>query len=317
MSRLFAFAVGLSGIFLSAPLAAQDAPPAPAPTEQPQAQAPAEQPQAQESAPAPQEQPPAPEPQAQEQTPAPQPQAQQPAATPATGQPAASAPRAAPPPPPLEADNTWNLDLSTGGRVVIQLRPDVAPQTVERIKTLTRQGFYNGLAFFRVIEGFMAQGGDPQNNGTGGSPLPDVNAEINGMLHVRGAVGMARAQDPNSANSQFYIMFVPRLQMDRAYTVFGRVVSGMNYVDTIERGEPPAQPSRILRASLGSENVPAMTAEQIQAETARLASVAAPIAPTAGPAGRGIGPAVPPPPTYRPLEPVRAEGAPPRRRQGQ
>ena len=112
--------------------------------------------------------------------------------------------------------------------MVIQLRPDVAPQTVERIKTLTRQGFYNGLTFFRVIEGFMAQGGDPQNNGTGGSPLPDVNAEINGLIHVRGAVGMARAQDLNSANSQFYIMFVPRLQMDRRYTVFGRVVSGMN-----------------------------------------------------------------------------------------
>ena len=320
MSRLFALAVGLSGIFLSAPLAAQDAQPAPAPTEQPQAQeaqpapAPAE-PQAQEDQPAPA---PAEQPQAQEQTPAPQPEAQQPAAAETPAQPRASAPRAAPPPPPLEPDNTWNLDLTTGGRVVIQLRPDVAPQTVERIKTLTRQGFYNGLAFFRVIEGFMAQGGDPQNNGTGGSPLPDVPAEINGALHVRGAVGMARAQDPNSANSQFYIMFVPRLQMDRAYTVFGRVVSGMNFVDTIERGEPPAQPSRILRASLGSENVPAMTAEQIQAETARLAAASpvAPPAPAAAAANRGVGPAVPPPPVYRPLEPVRAEGAPPRRRQG-
>ena len=316
MSRLFALAVGLSGIFLSAPLAAQDAQPAPAPTEQP-APAPTEQPAAQEAQPAPA---PAEQPQAQEQAPAAQPeaqpaeqpQAQQPAASQAPAQPRASAPRTAPPPPPLEADNTWNLDLSTGGRVVIQLRPDVAPQTVERIKTLTRQGFYNGLAFFRVIEGFMAQGGDPQNNGTGGSTLPDVNAEINGMLHVRGAVGMARAQDPNSANSQFYIMFVPRLQMDRVYTVFGRVISGMNYVDTIERGEPPSQPSRILRASLGSENVPPMTAEQIQAETARLAA-AAPVAPAAG-TRTGVGPAVPPPPSYRPLEPVRAEGAPPRRR---
>jgi peptidylprolyl isomerase len=314
MSRLFALAVGLSGIFLSAPLAAQDAQPAPAPTEQPQAQeaqpAPAEQSPPQEAQPAP-----APAEQPQAQTPAPQPEAQQPAASQAPAQPRASAPRTAPPPPPLEADNTWNLDLSTGGRVVIQLRPDVAPQTVERIKTLTRQGFYNGLAFFRVIEGFMAQGGDPHNNGTGGSPLPDLPAEFNGGMHLRGAVAMARAQDMNSANSQFYIMFVPRLQMDRVYTVFGRVVSGMNYVDTIERGEPPAQPSRILRASLGSENVPAMTAEQIQAETARLAS-AAPIAPSpeAGPGNRGVGPAVPPPPSYRPLEPVRAEGAPPRRR---
>ena len=86
------------------------------------------------------------------------------------------------------AENTWNLDLSTGGRVSIQLRPDVAPNTVERIKTLTRQGFYNGLTFLRVIEGFMAQGGDPNNTGTGGSPLPNLKAEINGLLHVRGAV---------------------------------------------------------------------------------------------------------------------------------
>ena len=161
----------------------------------------------------------------------------------------------------------------------------------------------------------MAQAGDPQNNGTGGSTLPDVPAEFNGGLHLRGAVGMARAQDPNSANSQFYIMFVPRLQMDRVYAVFGRVVSGMNYVDAIERGEPPAQPSRILRASLGSDNVPPMTAEQIQAETARLAAAAGDAAPVTGP--RAVGPAMPPPTTYRPLEPVRGEGAPPRRRQGQ
>ena len=102
--------------------------------------------------------------------------------------------------------------------MVIQLRPDVAPAHVERIKALTRQGFYNGLAFFRVIEGFMAQGGDPQNSGMGGSTLPNLNAEINGLPHVRGALGMARAQDMNSANSQFYIMFAPRLQMDRQYT---------------------------------------------------------------------------------------------------
>ncbi|MBV9884851.1 MAG: peptidylprolyl isomerase, partial [Sphingomonadaceae bacterium] len=187
---------------------------------------------------------------------------------------AAQTPPAAPQPsivpPPLTPENTWNLDLSTGGRVVIQLRPDAAPQTVERIKALTRQGFYNGLAFFRVIEGFMAQGGDPHNNGTGGSTLPDLPAEINGLLHVRGAVAMARAQDMNSANSQFYIMFVPRMQMDRQYTVFGRVVGGMSFVDALERGEPPAAPSRIVRASLGSDNVPPMTAEQLRAAAAQL-----------------------------------------------
>lgn len=274
MSRLFAFAAGLCGLFLSAPLAAQEAQPAPAPAEQPQAQPAA------------------------------------PAATP----PATPAPPPRTPtlPPPITAENTWNLDLSTGGRVVIQLRPDAAPQTVERIKALTQQGFYNGLAFFRVIEGFMAQGGDPQNSGMGGSPLPDLPAEFNGALHLRGAVAMARAQDPNSANSQFYIMFAPRMQMDRVYTVFGRVVSGMNYVDAIERGEPPSAPSRILRATLGTQNVPEMTAEQIQAETARLAAVALASAPTAGP--NQVGPAVPQQPSYRPLEPVRAEGAPPRPR---
>lgn len=218
-------------------------------------------------------------------------------------------------PPALTPENTWNLDLSTGGRVVVQLRPDAAPNTVERIRTLTRQGFYNGLAFFRVIEGFMAQGGDPQNNGTGGSPLPNLNAEISGLLHVRGAVAMARAQDMNSANSQFYVMFVPRMQMDTQYTVFGRVVSGMNFVDAIERGEPPMAPSRILRASIGTENVPPMSAAEIQAENARL-TAAAPVAPAAQAPGqpRAVGPAVPPPPAApRALEPVRAPGAPPSR----
>ena len=117
--------------------------------------------------------------------------------------------------PALTAENTWVLDLSDGGRVSIQLRPDHAPHHVERIKTLTRQGFYNGLAFHRVIEGFMAQGGDPTGTGTGQSELPDLAAEFNALPHLRGAVAMARAEDPNSANSQFYIMFVPRLSMDQ------------------------------------------------------------------------------------------------------
>jgi cyclophilin family peptidyl-prolyl cis-trans isomerase len=217
------------------------------------------------------------------------------------------------PPPALEPDNSWILDLSTGGRVVIQLRPDVAPNHVERIKTLTRQGFYNGLTFFRVVEGFMAQGGDPQNSGMGGSTLPNMEAEINGLPHVRGALGMARAQEMNSANSQFYVMFVPRLQMDRQYTVFGRVVSGMNFIDAIERGEPPMAPSRIVRASLGSDNVPPMSAEQLQAEAARMAAASASTA--AAPVAQLAGPAEPRPSAGpRPLEPVRAPGAPPRPR---
>ena len=232
---------------------------------------------------------------------------------------AAQTPAAAPrpislAPPAAEPENVWNLDLSTGGRVSIQLRSDAAPTHVERVRTLTRQGFYNGLMFHRVIEGFMAQGGDPTGTGAGGSELPDVAAEIRGLPHVRGAVGMARAEDLNSANSQFYIMFVPRLQMDRNYTVIGRVVSGMNFVDAIERGEPPVNPTRIVRASMGSDNVPPMTAEELRAAAARLA--AAHPAPTPSIMGitAGAGPTPPaPPPPPRELEPARGpEGRPPR-----
>jgi cyclophilin family peptidyl-prolyl cis-trans isomerase len=167
--------------------------------------------------------------------------------------------------PALIPENTWVIDLSNGGRVAIQLRPDQAPNHVERVKTLTRQGFYNGIIFHRVIEGFMAQGGDPTGTGRGDSGLPDLQAEFNRLPHVRGAVAMARTSDPNSANSQFYIMFVPRLAMDGDYTVIGRVVSGMNFVDQIQRGEPPAAPTRIVRASMGSDNTPPPTAEEIAA----------------------------------------------------
>ena len=170
-----------------------------------------------------------------------------------------------PPPPPLEAENAWHLDLSTGGRVTVQLRPDVAPAHAERIRTLTRQGFYDGLVFHRVIEGFMAQSGDPTASGNGGSDLPDLAAEIRGLPHLRGSVGMARAQEMDSANSQFYIMLVPRLSMDRNYTVIGRVVGGMSFVDAIERGEPPLNPARIVRASIGSDNVPELSAEALRA----------------------------------------------------
>jgi cyclophilin family peptidyl-prolyl cis-trans isomerase len=187
-----------------------------------------------------------------------------------------------PPPPPLAAANTWYLDLSTGGRVAIQLRPDVAPAHVERIRTLTRRRFYDGLVFHRVIDGFMAQGGDPTGTGNSGSDLPDLPAEIRGLPHVRGAVAMARAQELNSANSQFYIMFAPRLSMDRNYTVFGRVVSGMNLVDAIERGEPPADPTRIVRASMASDNVPMLSAEALRASPARpVQAQAAPTLPAA------------------------------------
>jgi cyclophilin family peptidyl-prolyl cis-trans isomerase len=141
----------------------------------------------------------------------------------------------------------WHLQLSTGGTVVVQLRPDKAPNHIERVTMLTRAGFYDGLLFHRVIDGFMAQTGDPKGTGEGGSALPDVKAEFNDMPHLRGTVSMARSNDVNSANSQFFIVFQPVLRLDGKYTPFGRVVSGMQFVDAIERGEPPANPAKIVK----------------------------------------------------------------------
>lgn len=163
------------------------------------------------------------------------------------------------PPATTDKENLWILDLSTGGRVTIWLRPDVAPKAVERIKELTRRKFYDGLLFHRVIDGFMAQGGDPNGDGTGGSDLPDLPKEFNYLPHVRGAVAAARAEDENSANSQFFIMLAPRLQLDQKYTVFGRVLEGMQYVDAIPRGEPPADPARVVRAYIAADNPPPFT----------------------------------------------------------
>ena len=153
--------------------------------------------------------------------------------------------------------NTLTLELSNGGKVVIQMRPDLAPHHVERIQTLVRQGFYNGLPFHRVIPGFMAQGGDPKGDGSGGSTLPDLKAEFNWMPVLRGTVAMARADAPDSANSQFFIMFAPNIGIDHHYTVWGRVTSGMDAVDNIAVGEPPEQPTKIVRAYLGDAAAPA------------------------------------------------------------
>jgi peptidylprolyl isomerase len=153
-----------------------------------------------------------------------------------------------------DPQNVLLLDLSDGGRVAIRLVPAWAPHHVERIKTLTEQGFYNGVIFHRVIDGFMAQTGDPTGTGQGGSQLPDLHEEFNSMPHLRGTVSMARTNDPNSANSQFFIVFYPRFSLDRKYTVFGRVISGMQYVDKIQRGEPPENPTRIVQASLASDH---------------------------------------------------------------
>lgn len=166
----------------------------------------------------------------------------------------AQSPAPAPAAPDLE--NILVLDLSTGGRVTIQMYPTDAPAHVERIKKLTRQGFYNGIIFHRVIDGFMAQTGDPTGTGQGGSELPDLKAEFNRIPHLRGTVSMARTNDPDSANSQFFICFQPRFSLDNKYTVFGRVTSGMQFVDAIERGEPPLNPSKIIQASIAADNVP-------------------------------------------------------------
>jgi peptidylprolyl isomerase len=219
---------------------------------------------------------------------------------------AAQGPADPPAVPPLDAENTLLLDLSDGGRVTIQLRPDVAPKHVERIKTLARRGFYNGLTFHRVIDGFMAQGGDPKGDGSGGSDLPNLPAEFNGLPHVRGAVSAARLGAPdnadaaaikqaeNSANSQFFIMLAPKLTLDGQYTVFGRVVGGMNYVDQIEKGEPPANPTRILQASIAADNRQPPPPGAVQAAAAP-ARVLAP----AGPPAQVAGPAMPPPPSIK------------------
>jgi peptidylprolyl isomerase len=147
--------------------------------------------------------------------------------------------------------NRLSLELSNGGTVVILLRPDLAPHHIERIQTLVRSGFYNGLNFHRVIPGFMAQGGDPKGTGEGGSDLPDLKAEFTPVPFLRGTVGAARAGSPDSANSQFFIMFVPNPSLDNNYTVIGRVISGMDVVDRIAPGEPPAEPTKIVRAYLG------------------------------------------------------------------
>jgi peptidylprolyl isomerase len=178
--------------------------------------------------------------------------------------------------------NRWTIELSNGGKVVIQLRPDVAPQAVYRIQQLTAQGFYNGLTFHRVIPGFMAQGGDPQGNGQGGSPLPDLAAEFTAFPHLRGVVSMARAEKENSANSQFFILFAPTFGLDHKYSSFGRVIEGMAAVDQIEAGEPPANPTRIVRASIGGP-LPAPPAPAPATTTATPAQPTAPAeAPPAG-----------------------------------
>ena len=159
--------------------------------------------------------------------------------------------------PTRDLENTLYLDLKDG-RVVIELRPDMAPNHVARIKELARKGFYDGIVFHRVIEGFMAQTGDPTGTGMGGSDLPNLKAEFNSMKHIRGTLSMARAGDPNSANSQFFICFKPANFLDGQYTAFGQVVEGMEFVDNIKKGAAArngevAKPDKIVSLKVAAD----------------------------------------------------------------
>ena len=148
-------------------------------------------------------------------------------------------------------EDTLILETSKGN-VVVEMRPDLAPNHVARIKELARQGFYDGVPFHRVIDGFMAQTGDPTGTGTGGSGQK-LNAEFSAEPHSRGAVSMARAQSPDSADSQFFIVFDDASFLDRKYTVWGRVIEGMENVDEINKGEPPANPDKIVSAKIAAD----------------------------------------------------------------
>jgi peptidylprolyl isomerase len=151
-----------------------------------------------------------------------------------------------------DPENTLLMTLDTGP-VTIQLRPDLAPGHVERIKELVREGFYDGVVFHRVIPGFMAQGGDPTGTGTGGSRKPNLKAEFSAEPHLRGVCSMARTSDPNSANSQFFICFDDATFLDRQYTVWGVVTEGMENVDALPKGEPPRQPGKIVSVKVAAD----------------------------------------------------------------
>jgi peptidylprolyl isomerase len=151
-----------------------------------------------------------------------------------------------------DPENTLVME-TTKGKVVIALRPDLAPKHVERIKKLAREGFYDGIVFHRVIDGFMAQTGCPQGTGTGGSKYGNLPAEFNAEPHVRGVCSMARAQNPNSANSQFFICFDDARFLDKQYTVWGKVIEGMDNVDKIKRGEPVRDPDKMTKVQVAAD----------------------------------------------------------------
>ena len=151
-----------------------------------------------------------------------------------------------------DPENTLLLE-TTKGPVVIELRPDLAPNHVAHIKKLVREGFYDGVVFHRVIDGFMAQGGDPTGTGMGGSKYPNLKQEFNAEPHVRGVLSMARSQSPDSANSQFFIVFDDARFLDRQYTVWGKVLEGMDNVDKFKRGEPVREPDSIVTAKIAAD----------------------------------------------------------------
>jgi peptidylprolyl isomerase len=153
-----------------------------------------------------------------------------------------------------DPENTLLIETSKGP-VVIELRPDLAPKHVERIKTLAREGFYDGIVFHRVIAGFMAQTGCPQGRGTGGSKLPNLPAEFNAEPHVRGVCSMARSSNPDSANSQFFICFDDARFLDKQYTAWGKVIEGMENVDKLAKGEPPKNPDKMIKVRVAADAV--------------------------------------------------------------
>ena len=151
-----------------------------------------------------------------------------------------------------DLENLVYLDTDYG-RVVIKALPDIAPKHVERIKKLTREGFYDGIVWHRVIDGFMAQTGDPTGTGTGGSDLPDLPAEFSDYNYARGTIGMARTSDPNSANSQWFICFDDCSFLNNQYTVWGQVIEGMKFIDQIKKGEPPKNPDKIVKMIVAAD----------------------------------------------------------------
>jgi len=148
------------------------------------------------------------------------------------------------------------LHITGHGVITLELDAEKAPKSTANFLAYAREGAYDNVVFHRVIDGFMAQTGDPTGTGEGGSTLPDLKAEFNQMPHLRGTLSMARTNEPDSANSQFFIVFYPRFALDHRYTNFGRVISGMDVVDEIVRGEPPVSPTKILQASMLTDNLP-------------------------------------------------------------